>query len=571
MSAKQRKYKITGDPKDPYIIRLSHQNNRIFRKAKITNVRKGDKKPLVAELTLNQKSHGVLFTHRKNNRTEVCGFIDEKTGLFVTDKEGDLGDTAHIKFLQMSADTAMEAMIKEFQRQGREDEETREQQDYYSMEKATELLEDYLYSPLRFNADIGKQLSQFASRPLPNYNEYMVYEDDEAWNQDIYVTRKVPYKNPDRRVLTAKEQKIVDDFLDAFFDPYNKQAFSWYMGACLLNMPVYDERISRIAVITSNHGGSGKSSLMSAIMNGVFTDDYCSVKDEFDRFFLKSNRFSTDSLAVRRLTVYSEATWGITRDGVCEHDFDGLNISAIKSMVTDGLITKEPKFGDPATVQSSGFHVVLTNYLPNIPENDRALRRRILPIIMKPTHMLDKAEQLGLVGRFKLEDFVEEHAELFAAYFVKAFKENENMLVREEYSFNEESESLDDAQRELDEAHRSEHEALVKTRTEGFIAFARKAQEQTGIDMSKLIEDAQAAVGRNIPDDLKEHMRRDGDNFYIDGSKSFLMRYGRSATTIRKLLQEYYGPSVRKYHKRMFIIPLGQARRSAAETACTGI
>lgn len=560
MAGRERTYKVTGDRTDPYIIKLVHPNNQIFRKVRVTNVRQSDKKPLSAELVLDQKSHGLVFTRRSNNRTEVCGFVDENTGMFIMDMEGDTGDTAHIKFLKMAASKAVDALNKEFLRQGREDEDVREQQNYYTVERATELLDDYLYNPTRFNADMGKQLSNFASRPMPNVNEYMVFEDDDAWNQDIYVTRRAPYKNPDRRVLTAQEKKKVDDFLDVFFDPYNKQAFSWYMGASLLNLPIYDERVSRMAVMTSSHGGSGKSSLMSAIVNGVFTEDYCSIKPDFDRFFLNNNRFGTDALSVRRLSVYSEAKWGVERDGVCEHNFDGLNISAIKSMITDGYITKEAKFGDPTTGRSSGFHMVLTNYLPNITKDDVAMRRRILPIIMRPTSMVDKAEKLNLMGRNTLEKFVQDNAEIFAAYFVQVFKDNQFMFIREEYDFIEETEATQDSQVELDEETRNEREALNATKTEGFIAFAKKAQEQTGIDMSKLIEDAQHTVGGKSPDDVGDHMRRDANALYIDGSKSFLMRYGRAATLIRKLLQDYYGPSVRKFHKRMFMIPLGQAK-----------
>lgn len=562
MAGRKREYKITGGITDPYIIPLVHENNKIFRKTRVVNVRTGDKKPLAAELVLDQKSHGLVFTRRSNNRTEVCGFVDEKTGMFIMDKEGDTGDTAHIKFLKMAAERATQALYKEFQRQGREDDEIRESQNYYPMDRAMELMDDYLYNPARFNADMGKQLGNFASRPMPNVNEYMVFEDDEAWNQDIYVTRRAPYNNPDKRVLTDEEKKVVDGFLDVFFDPYNKQAFSWYMGAGLSNVPIYDERVSRMAVMTSSHGGSGKSSLMSAITNAVFTEDYCATKDDFDRFFMKNNRFGTDSLPVRRMTVYSEAAWGVERDGECHHDFDGLNVSAIKSMITDGYITKEPKFGDPATVRSSGLHMVLTNYLPNVGAGDIAMRRRILPILMKPTSMVDKAEKLGLMGRNTLEKFVWDNRELFAAYFVSVFKDNQYMFIREEYSYEEESQAAVDSQQDLDEEAREGREALAAVKAEGFIAFAKKAQDQTGIDMSLLIEDANRTVAGKAPDGVDGHMRREADSFYIDGSKSFLMRYGKAATIIRRLLQDFYGPSVRKYHKRMFCIPLGQAKKN---------
>lgn len=564
MTGRDREYKITGDPKDPKIIKLVHPGNRIFRRVRITNTRMGDKKPLAAELVLDQKSHGLLFTRKANNRTEVCGFVDERTGMFVMDMDGDLGDTAHIKFLKMAADRANDALLNELNRQRAEDKDARDAQGYYPEAQAVDMLEDYLYNPAKFNADMGKQLSNYASRPMPNVNEYMVFSDDAAWNQDIYVTRRAPYANPVNRVLSASERAKVDGFLDVFFDGYNKKAFSWYMGACLLNVPVYDERVSRMAVMTSSHGGSGKSSLMSAIVNGVLTPDYCSIKDDFDRFFLKANRFGTDSLDVRRLTVYSEATWGVAKDGECSHDFEGLNVSAIKSMITDGFITKEPKFGDPVTVRSSGLHMVLTNYLPCITDEDVAMKRRILPILMRPTSMVDKAEALGLMGRDTLEAFVRDNAELFAAYFADAFRSDEYMFIREEYSFTEEREAVNDSQSELEEGEREEREELTAVKGQGFVEFMRKAKERTGVDTDRLVDDVVHVIGGNVPEGVEGHMKAEGQNLYVDGSKSFLMRYGRHSTAIRKLLQEYYGPSVRKFHKRMFQVPLSSVKAAEA-------
>ena len=42
--------------------------------------------------------------------------------MFVMDMDGDTGDTAHIKFLKMAAQHAVDALNKEFLRQGREEE-----------------------------------------------------------------------------------------------------------------------------------------------------------------------------------------------------------------------------------------------------------------------------------------------------------------------------------------------------------------------------------------------------------------------------------------------------------------
>ena len=73
MAGRERDYKITGERTDPYIISLVHPNNHIFRKARIVNVRKGDKKPLAAELVLDQKSHGLLFNRRETTVQKYAG------------------------------------------------------------------------------------------------------------------------------------------------------------------------------------------------------------------------------------------------------------------------------------------------------------------------------------------------------------------------------------------------------------------------------------------------------------------------------------------------------------------
>ena len=197
------------------------------------------------------------------------------------------------------------------------------------------------------------------------------------------------------------------------------------------------------------------------------------------------------------------------------------------------------------------------------------MRRRILPILMRPTSMIDKAEKLGLMGRNKLEKYVADNAEIFAAYFADAFTSDEYMFIRDEYDYNDEVEAATDSQNDLDEEQREGREALTAVKAQGFVEFAKKAQEQTGIDMSKLIEEAQFAVGGNPVEGTEDHMKVDEKKnfFYIDGSKAFLMRYGKSAATIRKLLSDYYGPSVRKFHQRMFSIALGQSKKNAENKA----
>ena len=123
---------------------------------------------------------------------------------------------------------------------------------------------------------------------------------------------------------------------------------------------------------------------------------------------------------------------------------------------------------------------------------------------------------------------------------------------------------MNDSQSELEEDEREEREELTAVKGQGFVEFMRKAKERTGVDTDRLVDDVVHVIGGNVPEGVDGHMKAEGQNLYVDGSKSFLMRYGKHSTAIRKLLQEYYGPSVRKFHKRMFQVPLSSVKAPEA-------
>ena len=113
--------KITGKATDMDIARLVNGKNPIIDGLELENLCISDKKPMKVHWYVSQKSRAKVFTEVSNNRARVAGFVDEKTGLFITGKEGKRNDTAHIKFLEMTAEKIRETWAAEYQRQQEED------------------------------------------------------------------------------------------------------------------------------------------------------------------------------------------------------------------------------------------------------------------------------------------------------------------------------------------------------------------------------------------------------------------------------------------------------------------
>ena len=373
------------------------------------------------------------------------------------------------------------------------------------------------------------------------------------------VTARLPYENPARVTLTKDERKTVDNFLDVFFDKYNKFAFSWYMGAALSNIPIYDDRVSKLAILSSSLGGSGKSTLVTAMVNSLFTSHYRDLKDDFDGFFAMNNRFGTGALSTKRMCVYSEASFNA--DPLSdEHNFTGINVSAIKSMITEGYISSEVKFGDRNMERLSGFHFVLTNHPPLITSENQAMNRRILPIMLQPTSMAEKAKTLNLWGRQTLDTFVQTHAREFAAYFVDVFNNDQYAFIEHDYNYKDYQADIKNSQNDLNEEQMEGRKALDMLKASNFVDFLKEVERLEHMNLSLLISDVMTVTGGGAKNNaVEDHIRISENYLYLDGAKSFLLRYGTlNLNKLRQILKEYYGDPIKRFHMRMFQIPMNK-------------
>ena len=529
-------------------------NDPLFLDVDFLNIHEKDKGSPSISVRVNLQRDDIIYVCNVKHRMEVMSYVDPDTGLFVASTEDTEQESIYHRFRLMAVCYAKEKLDKFLSDLGRLSEE-----EYHKRNlKPFPLLQKELRSCLKdrqaLYADLQKQVNLITSRKIPKVNEFMVFSDDKEIAYPV--TARAPYTNPSHVVLTKEERAECDKFLDVFFDKYNKFAFSWYMGAALSNIPVYDDRVSKLAILSSSLGGSGKSTLVTAMVNALFTSHYRDIKDDFDSFFAMNNRFGTGSLSTKRMCVYSEASFNA--DPLSEeHNFTGMNVSAIKSMITEGYISAEAKFGDRNMERLSGFHLVLTNHPPMITSANQAMNRRILPIMLKPTSMADKARELKLWGRHTLDTYVSTHAREFATYFVDVFRSDEYAFTESEYNYTDYQTDIKNSQSDLNEEQMEGRKTLDSLKASNFLDFLSEVERLHHLNLSLLRSDVMAVTGGGSKKEFEEHVRIDNGKLYLDGSKSFLLRYGTtSLTLLRQILKEYYGEPVRKFHMRMFEIPM---------------
>ena len=230
----------------------------------------------------------------------------------------------------------------------------------------------------------------------------------------------------------------------------------------------------------------------------------------------------------RRITVFLESAWGKEGKDGHQHDFTGMNTNAIKSIIADGYIDEEEKFGDKVTTQNHSGQVVLTNYMPKIKESDDALNRRILPIIVKPTSMVEKVKELDLYGE-RFDNWVAEHREELAGHFMATYLESPNLVMDYVYDHKEYVQELEE-DKDVDDisiAHAPiKHERRVR-------AVLNYIHNIYPIDeLLKLIDEKPS----NNAD-----VRFDSDAVWINSALSYLATITEHPEQVRELLKFRYG------------------------------
>ena len=320
------------------------------------------------------------------NRAIVKSYRDIDTGLIVSDNldVNGLPQTKSVndKFRNM----IVQIVREEFERKldALKLEYTKDPEAYSAKYKPLDIIAGQGYEQLDDKWDIFKQVDSWLRVMSPNasiaVNEQLAYDDTVI--ADEYVTFKTPYANPMEYTLTQEDVDLVEHFLSAFLTPHSISVLSWYFGAAVCNVPIYDDTISKALIVCSTRGGCGKTTLIDALSQALFTKYGYDVKPDFDSMFTKDNRFARSGLKTTRLTYYNEADFN-AKDPDGKHDFSGLATTEIKSLLSDGRITRERKFEEANVGKLSGMHAILTNSIPEINDKRSDLLRRFIAISVK--------------------------------------------------------------------------------------------------------------------------------------------------------------------------------------------
>ena len=521
----------------------------LFREAVIGNISKSSKKMAEVSVRLYKELDDLIYVSKDKNRRSVIGYTNPDNGLFVVDTKSVEDSIKHepykmfrdeaTKYAQKEIDKRISELIKL-----RNEDTTKYDTLYKPIDVIEKELSDYITDKQSFYVDIQKQVDVLVSKSLPHVNEWMIYSDDVI---DKVVTEVVPYKNPMKQTLTGEQKALVDGFLDVFVDEYNKDVLSWYFGAILLNIPIYDDRVSKALIVSSSNGGSGKSTLINSIANGVVTRPYRVIDSGFDKHFRANDKFSTSDLPTCRLGIYSEAYFNADTGEKVPHDFTGLDQSEMKSWITEGYVANEKKYAEKQIAKLSGMQIILTNHPPLIPSDREDLGRRFLGLIVKPSNMVrDKSKELGLRTEKALYSFVEDNAQAFANYFVSSFNENPNRYQSVVYNTTEYTSDIQESQIEyLDTKEVADNEL----KSQDAIVLLTTLCKKNDIPYADFIATLNKAKHTKI-----NEIRWEDDTLYISSTKSFFI--ANKILELRDLLKPLVGQPIKKYNQRMFALPI---------------
>lgn len=483
----------------------------LVRKSKFENISIKSVRPAKINITLyDDPKYPVYYVESSGNAKRLVGYHDPKTGLFVTNESLHDQNAVKVKNAKLQNKSNIAAITSvigslhyklydyaikkiepyiELMNQKRAKDQNKYDSLYKKPEIIAEELLDYVNDTGRFMADIYKQIRYFDDRSLPDLDDRILYKDGNA--STIASTARLNILDPKNQILTDDQKSLVEKFLTVFFDDYNMKTFSWMMGAVLLNIPIWDERISRYFLIYSEAGGVGKSTLMQIMIDGLLTNTYAENTPEFDKYFLLGDRFASSSMTHKRLAVYDEAVFNGPREKEKMHDLSGLNDAAIKTFATSGRLNVEGKYKDARIENYYNIHVILTNFLPQIEYNRTDLRRRFIDCMLKPTSMQEKAKQLGNKTIAELVDYVRDNAQAFANYFANTFMKNPKRFIDYMYTAVDIKKTEDETTAEYHKSLESEQDQLKKLSAfELFSSLAKK----NNIDISNLLSDIKLAM-----------------------------------------------------------------------------
>lgn len=522
----------------------------IFREAIVSNIQAKSKKPAEISVRIYKEFDDLIYVSKEKTRRTVTGFTDPDTGLFVLDTKDVEQSEKHepyTVFRNMAVEYASNEVTKTITELASLYESDSDK--YESLYKPLNIIEaeltQYLTDKQAFYIDLQKQVDVLVSKALPHVNEWMVYKDDDEWNNPI--TDFVPYNNPAKQKLTQEQETLVDNFLDVFVDEYNKDVLSWFFGAILLNLPMQDYRITKALIVSSSNGGSGKSTLINALANGVVTKPYRVIDSGFDKHFRANDKFSTSNLPTCRLGIYSEAYFNSETGDSVPHNFNGLDESELKSWITEGYVANEKKYADKQIAKLTGMQIIITNHPPQIPAEREDLSRRFLALVVKPSNMIkDKSVELGLRTEHELFAFVEKNAQAFANYFVSKFNASPTQYQLLRYDTEDIRKDIDDSQIEYLKTKKVSEDKLLQQ--DALVILSILCTNNT-IEYDDFI----SMLTHERAQSTRKDVRWTKDSLYISSTKSFFAQ--NKISSIRDDLIALVGTPVKKFDQRMFRLP----------------
>ena len=532
-------------------IRRSIYIKNIIRTIIISNIYKNDK-----SIKFNIRFNALpidVKTSMQNNTTILTAYRDVDTGLIVADNT-DATDRKQIASVSDSfKDLIVELVHEAF------DDKLNELQKLYDnnptkyseLYKPLDIIASQGYEQLDDKWNIYKQVDSFIAKLDINddntkLNSSLAYKN--TFITDEYTTFKTAYNNPQTQRITKSDIKLVNDFLSAFLTPHSISVLSWYLGAAICNVPIYDDTISKALIIYSTQSGCGKTTLIDALSRALFTRYGYDIKPDFNSIFTKNNTAIQRGLKNIRLTYYNDVDFR-TNDLTDDFTFSNLAINEIKSLISDGYITTANATQDNDIIRLNGMHILLTNTNPRILNKYKNLRNQFITIRIKPSPMVEKGRHLGLYTSSEIYKFVENNVQAFANVFAQYYLQNKTRYTNHKHNKSNCISKTNKLANEYNQLSKHDiavtNEKLSKNIIDGLTYISKK----TNININLLINNIVNVVYGKSINGIKIK-----DNYiYIDNRSIFFKRY--NALTIRNILMQIKTP-ITQQSQKMFKLPI---------------
>lgn len=532
-------------------IRRSRYIRNIIRTIIISNIYKNDK-----SVKFNIRFNALpidVKTNVENDTTILTAYRDVDTGLIVADNTDATGKKQIASVSDSFKDLIIELVHEAFDNKLNELRKlySNNPTKYLALYKPINMIRDQGYEQLNDKWNIYKQVDSFIAKLDINddntkLNSSLAYKNTVI--TDEYTTFKTVYDNPQTQRITKSDIKLVNDFLSAFLTQHSISVLSWYLGAAICNVPIYDDTISKALIIYSTQSGCGKTTLIDALSRALFTRYGYDIKPDFNSIFAKNNTSIQRGLKNIRLTYYNDVDFH-TNDLTDDFTFSNLAINEIKSLISDGYITTANVTRNNDITRLNGMHILLTDTNPSILNKYKNLRNQFITIRIKPSSMVEKGKHLGLYNSSEIYKFVESNVQTFANVFAQYYLQNKTRYTNHKHNKSNCISKTNKLANEYNQLSKHDIAVITEKLSKNIIDGLAYISKKTNININLLINNIVNVVYGKSINGIKIK-----DNYiYIDNRSIFFKRY--NALTIRNILMQIKTPIIQQSQK-MFKLPI---------------